>query len=455
MIGRIPELNMLNEAYDKNASSILVLYGREGQGKTTLLQEFVKDKPALWFECLPGSVAEIKKSFIKAMGCQLQSEIQVDSGTDFLDIVAAVEHVADSERLVLIVKEFQHMVKASKEFTNDLVKALSRLSSKLTIVLSSSSVYFVENGLVSAMGTAAMYISSFVKLKEFSFVETVRMFPEYNVEEIVRLYAITGGVPGYLARFEGTDSVEQNVKRLFIAENGILAKEGHEFIKNELRETGVYNTILSALATGRNKLNEIHDYTGYGRDKISVYIKNLTEREIVEKVFSYDSDGYENTKKGLYRIKDNMVNFWYRFIYQNNTALSFLGPNEFYGRYIADFMSDFASETFTKVALEYLELMNSSNQLPFKVVKKGSWYGKSGDISIICESEKGEYIIGQTNSTDQMVGIEGYEHLLDNARLAGIDAKYVFIFSLGGFAFELKKKALEDSAITLIGMEDL
>ena len=50
---------------------------------------------------------------------------------------------------------------------------------------------------------------------------------------------------------------------------------------------------------GKNKLNDIHEYTGYGRDKISVYLKNLIAREIVEKIFSYDVFGNENTRKGL------------------------------------------------------------------------------------------------------------------------------------------------------------
>lgn len=80
---------------------------------------------------------------------------------------------------------------------------------------------------------------------------------------------------------------------------------------------------------GKNKLNDIHEYTGYGRDKISVYLKNLIAREIVEKIFSYDVFGNENTRKGLYRIQDSFIEFWYRYIYQDWSRIDVTEPYEF------------------------------------------------------------------------------------------------------------------------------
>ena len=43
-IGREKELAMLNQAYLKGGNSIVVLYGREQIGKTTLVKKFVQDK---------------------------------------------------------------------------------------------------------------------------------------------------------------------------------------------------------------------------------------------------------------------------------------------------------------------------------------------------------------------------------------------------------------------------
>ena len=70
-----------------------------------------------------------------------------------------------------------------------------------------------------------------------------------------------------------------------------------------------------AIAKGENKLNDLFLYTGYSRPKISVYMKNLSHFDIVEKVVSFETGGWDNAKKGIYRIKDTYVNFFYRFVY--------------------------------------------------------------------------------------------------------------------------------------------
>ena len=48
-IGRERELAMLNSEYSRNAYGCIVLYGRRRIGKTALINEFIKDKNAVYF----------------------------------------------------------------------------------------------------------------------------------------------------------------------------------------------------------------------------------------------------------------------------------------------------------------------------------------------------------------------------------------------------------------------
>lgn len=58
-----------------------------------------------------------------------------------------------------------------------------------------------------------------------------------------------------------------------------------KWLSEESRETAVYDTILATLADGRHgKLNDMYAHTGFSRAKISVYLKNLMELELVENV---------------------------------------------------------------------------------------------------------------------------------------------------------------------------
>ena len=112
-------------------------------------------------------------------------------------------------------------------------------------------------------------------------------------------------------------SLKDNICNQIISRTGGLRYECERLLSEELRELGVYNSILSALASGHHKLNDIYNHTGFSRAKISVYLKNLMELELIEKVFSYDTDGRENVQKGVYRISNHFVHFYFTYLYAN------------------------------------------------------------------------------------------------------------------------------------------
>lgn len=199
-----------------------------------------------------------------------------------------------------------------------------------------------------------------------------------------------------------------------------------------------------------NKLNDIHEYTGYGRDKISVYLKNLIAREIVEKIFSYDVFGNENTRKGLYRIQDSFIEFWYRYIYQDWSRIDVTEPYEFYDSHIEDRLEEFVKNAFIRIAGEMLEILGDMHKLPFEAVRKGSWYGKNGDIHLIFEDKDGNGIIGQVYVDDRKVCMEDFDRLRENVQLAGINGRFYYLFSINGFSDDLKA-----DNIATIGIEEL
>lgn len=65
-IGREKELAMLNQAYLKGGNSIVVLYGREQIGKTTLVKKFVQDKTYVYYQARELSEKEQNRYFEKS-----------------------------------------------------------------------------------------------------------------------------------------------------------------------------------------------------------------------------------------------------------------------------------------------------------------------------------------------------------------------------------------------------
>ena len=105
-----------------------------------------------------------------------------------------------------------------------------------------------------------------------------------------------GGLPGLWRLLYPQNSAEENLIRLLLQRNSFLPELMIKWLSEESRETAVYDTILAMLADGRHgKLNDMYAHTGFSRAKISVYLKNLMELELVEKVLGYDFEGYERT----------------------------------------------------------------------------------------------------------------------------------------------------------------
>ncbi|MBU5470105.1 ATP-binding protein [Falcatimonas sp. MSJ-15] len=453
LLGRNTELQSLEDRYNSKENTITVLYGRKYIGKTHLLKEFVSNKSCLYYHARPASKIEQINQLKREVNELLESNIEDNT---YEDIFIETAKIPSPVKLI-IIEEFQNIAKYDDEFMEAVIALKNNrlYEGHIMIILTSSSIGWVENNMISHIGVNALEINAFTKLKSLEFIEVVRMFPKYTVEQTVEVYAITGGIPGYLAQWDKDRTVIDNIAENYLADSSMMKYEGHSFVKEELRETSVYSTILGAIAQGMYKLNELHNYTGFGRDKISVYIKNLIELEIVEKVFSYDSEGKEHTKKGIYRIKDNYVYFWYRYIYPNMSRLEMLTGKEFYDRYISSTIDAFVEETFVNVALEYLELMNRINKLPVKIKRKGSWWGKSGNIDIVIEGEDGKHIVAICNWKEEVMTSAMYEEFLDTVALSEISPDYIYVFSKGAFDAQIKRIEQDNDNVVLVSINEL
>lgn len=451
MIGREDNLKSLQGYFASDKNNLTVLYSRKGLGKTTLIKEFLKGKQSVYYNALPLTADEALLRFTECASVKLNTEIKAGSYHDaFLKISEAVQG-----GFVLVIENFAGIVKVDRTFM-PAVEAIVRgriTDKKVMVILTSSSVSWVENSMVSAIGAAAFSINVFMKLKELSYADTVSMFSECDARTALYIYAITGGNPLYMTRWEPDKSIRSNVCGLFLSESGPLFSEATDYIRDEFREISVYGVILSCLSRGLNKLNDIYEYTGFGRDKISVYLSNLIEREIAEKVFSYEEGGRVNTKKGLYRIKDDFICFWYRFIYPHYGLLSDMEPEQFFDRFIGDNLDDFVMEAYIKVASEFLAILSGAGRLPAGSEYKGRWYGKSGDIHIIYENAQHEKTVAQVYVKRAPVDVKDYETLLTACDIAAKEPATVYMFTTGSFSDELS--AQQGRKLMLVSIDDL
>ena len=154
LIGRDSEIRVLNEYKRRSGNQVMVLYGLFGIGKTALIQEFVSDNPnSLVFSC--------KQVFDREQLYQWANVANTNLGLneypEYSDLFRAIDaHFATSEgKNILVFDEFQYLLKYGNDFTNELFSFLSATDKNYFCILVSSSIEWVENSMVSKIGTNA------------------------------------------------------------------------------------------------------------------------------------------------------------------------------------------------------------------------------------------------------------------------------------------------------------
>lgn len=458
LLGRGKELEYLNQYYHEDGNRMVVLYGQKGIGVSTLWNTFASDKNAYSLHaCAAGSrqTAYLWAKSLRSQGIPIESEYP-----DFYELLITFLQFALSakqDKVVLCIQQFQEALKEDRSLMKVLCDVLSeeRFHDSVLVILSSNAIGYVENSLIPQIGALSFHISAFLKLKPLRFIDLVCYFDSSNTQKCMNIFSICGGNPGYWAYFNFDESFRDNICRLFLHKESPFYQIGTDEVSTHLREINVYSTLLATLAEGREKLNDIYVHTLYSRPKISVYLKNLMSHEYVEKVFSYEAPGDVNVKKGVYRISNPMLQFWFRFVYPHIGEIGVLSPEEFYERYIEDEIASHTGKYFCRICNEYLNILNEKNCLPFVFTRHGEWVGKLGTIDIVAQNDKRDTILGFCNYAFDGMTYEDYERYMECAKQAYLRPMYVYLFSITGFDKRLEALAEENSAITLVDMSQL
>lgn len=431
-IGRKDERKNLESIYSAKENNFLMVYGREGIGKTTLVLKFCENKPYVYYCALDTTPFSQERGFNKA--------------------VSELEELKTDDKRVLVIDEFSYF--SDQQLNERLISLRERDDFGLMIILICNSVNWVENRMVNEAKNLAKAISDVMKVKEMSFRETVEWFPKMSVDDAVLMRSVVGGVPKYMKLWQDNRRVRENVVSLLMTKGCPLENECQFFLKLELRELSAYNAILHSLATGKYKLNDIYSETGFSRAKISVYLKNLIEMDIVEKIFPANVRKAENTQKGLYRMTDNLLRFYYAYVFPNLDQIELGKGKQAFDKYFMNDMERFVRESFADVAKEFLMIMSKRNALKHKYSEYRTWIGKTGILDIVATDNEHNFLAAMCLYSEAKTDIEDIDNMKEIVTDAGLRCDDLCIFSRAGFTDRALKEAKE-LGIMAVAMSDL
>ena len=457
---RDKELKDLNKRYSKGNLECVVVYGRRRVGKTALINEFCKGKPTIFFSALSASSKENLEALSKAI--YEKEHPGAETAPVYPTFDAAfneITRMAEEERLVFVIDEYPYLAKANKSISSRLQHIIDHTwkNSKLFLILCGSSMSFMEHQVLGYESPLYGRRTGQYKIQALTYKEITEFNHDLTAEQQAFIYGVTGGIPHYINKLDVDGDVDDALKENLFNTSSYLYEEPENLLKQELREPAIYNSVITAVAGGASRSNEIATKVGIESPICAKYLKVLLELGIlVKKTPITEKAG----KKTIYDMGDNFFRFWYRFVPQHISAISADRIDKIYDPIIKKHYPDYMGHIFEQMCREYLFLY--AEDVPVVLSDIGSWWGtdskekKEVEIDIVGTPVEGnEYIIGSCKYKNSPVGVDELELLKHYADVFGKGEKYhYYIFSKGGFTEGLKEVA-DKGEVRLVTLQDM
>lgn len=269
------------------------------------------------------------------------------------------------------------------------------------------------------------------------------------------MYSVTGGVPKYIELFSESSDIYNAIETCVLNRSGYLYDEPHFLLQQEVSEIGSYFSIIKAIAAGNQKLSAIASVLEIKSTSLTKYLKTLIDLDLLEREVPVTEENPEKSKKGLYKIKDNYIRFWFAFVYPN---MSFLESGN--GRIVMDkirkgLITNHTAFVYEDVCREQMWELNAEGTWPFYFSKIGRYWDSQTEIDIAALDPDGDnLILGECKYWHEPVGLNVLRDL--EAKASNVDwhknkrKVWYVLFGASGFTDELIAVASERDDVELI-----
>lgn len=377
--GRKKELEILriNEAQSKRTACFTVMVGRRRIGKTSLLLESVKEQKYLYLFVARKNeqllCAQFQKEAQEVLGLQIFGSI-----TAFADIFEQLLIYSIKEHYTLIIDEFQELEYVNASIFSDIQRLWDKYKDQAKInFIACGSIYSMmlkifENRKEPLFGR----LTSKIVLQPFSvgvMKEILKHYnPKYTAEDLLCMYAITGGVAKYITLLmEAGATTDMKIFDLVTRPDSPFLVEGRDLLISEFgKEYGTYFSLLQLIASGKTTQAEMDSIVG---KNTGAYLVNL-EKEYSLIGRSRPMFAKPESRKARWSISDNYLRFWFRFIYPSQSMIE-LGKHELLREYIVQNYEQYSGLLLEKYFREKLAETE-------RVTTIGSYWDNKGENEI-------------------------------------------------------------------------
>ena len=295
-----------------------------------------------------------------------------------------------------------------------------------------------------------------IKLKQIQYPYYKDFYKGKSEEELIPFYAVTGGVPKYIESFRDCESVEDGIENLVLNPQSYLYEEPYFLLQNEVSEIGSYFSLIRAIAMGNTRLSKISAFLGMKQTNIPKYLKTLMDMDLVEREVPVTENNPEKSKNGLYRITDNFISFWFKFVYPYRSFLE-RGEKAYVMNQIKKmFVQNYVSFIYEDLCREKMWEFASDDLWDSRFDCLGRYWGPvCGEVDVLgLDTIGGNMLIGECKYIGAEKGLSVLHALQEKATALEAKTKCkcrgFVIFSTAGFTKGLQAEAARNESIILV-----
>lgn len=372
--GRKKELELLKKEFKKKASSILI-YGKRKIGKTTLVKEACKDisdKIVIYYECIKDTLENNIKKII-----ELLKNINIISATTTLTNLTfsnLFDYLNElNKEIILIIDEYPYL----KEFANS--KTLDSIFQDLidnhlkniNLVLLGSHMGIMLDLLEEKNALFGRFnLNLFIT--ELDYYDAQNFYKNKASYEKVAFYSVFGGSPFVNSFINPNLDLKENIINVLLNQNSSVYIYMSNLLLSDLSNSSQINRLLSTLKNGKKSYSELESQLDKNKTGLlSKIIKPALEMHLIKKTSPINK--INDSKKSKYEIDDNLMRFYYTFIFPINYLLNNKDSFLLYDDDILPSLNTFISYRFEEICKQFLWNYISVNKIK-NIINIGTYY---------------------------------------------------------------------------------
>lgn len=474
LVDREKEKQALRQLAEQPGPTLALLFGRRRLGKTFLLDRTWPDERIFYFLAADSTPGMNRLDLLRDLAEWSGRRLEPEDFPSWRTVFRLFVDLARGEPLIVVLDEFQYLLGGEDDAASQLVAVWDREvgGAPLTLVLCGSEVSTMAQLREADQPLYGRFDWSH-RLRAFDYFDASRMVPERQDREAAVVYGVFGGTPQYLDSIRTGETLAEAVSRTMLEPGGPVRVQLENILEQEkgIRKPAEYRAVLAAVARGCTEKNEIATAAGLeGKEDATRHV--LDRLRDLGLVWSERNFGAPANAPWRYRIADNAVRFWYRFVDPNRSHIELGEAREVWAAKVEPQLDTYMGKAFEGICREGFLRKHETWSLP-GASDWARWEGRDRnrrpiEIDVVARLVDGGILTGEVKWSSQPVGPSLHLNLLRdlealavsglgwaNAALPDAEGTRYVYFSAAGFTAEFRALASADDRISLIDLSDL